>query len=84
MSGDGQFELVEDRANTRSGFELSLNLARHSSARSGEISIIRGCATIGEFQEQLNRVIDELQHHLLEAEKRFGDGPYGPRPLGLD
>ena len=84
MGDHSTFELVEDEAVTTSGFELRINVARFSSARPNEISITNGCATFGEFHEEAQRLIFELQDLISEAEKRFGSGDFGPTPLALE
>ena len=78
-----QFELVEDDAPTTSGFELRVNVARHTSAREGEITITTGCATFGEFDAEISRLIDELENVRTQAETRFAEGPFGPTPIDL-
>ncbi|MDA3858816.1 MAG: hypothetical protein PF480_11430 [Roseovarius sp.] len=83
MSNTYHFELVEDKAATSSGFELRINVAVHTGAREGEITITPGCPTFGELDAQVTRLINELEKLRVDAEKRFADGPHGPISLDL-
>lgn len=79
-----QFELVEDPALTTSGFELRVNVASFTSKREGEISITSGCATFGELDTQISRLVNELEQIRTYGETRFAEGPFGPSSLQLD
>ena len=84
MSEFSQFELVENESLTTSGFELRINVARHSSTKNGEVSITNGCATFGEFDTEVRRLIENLEQLLTDGETRFADGPFKPSPLNLN
>ena len=81
MADLDQFELVEDRGPLVSGFELRVNVAKYTSVRDGEVSITTGCATFGELDAEVTRLISELEKLRRAAEERFADGPFGPGPL---
>lgn len=83
MTSTYQFELVEEPAPTSSGFVLRVHVARWTSPEDGEISISPGCATFGEFDAQISRLIDGLERIRTEGETRFADGHFGPRSLNL-
>jgi len=81
MTNTYQFELVEDRAPTPSGFELRVNVAVNTPVSEGEITITPGCATFGEFDAQITRLIGELEKLRKGGKVRFADGSFGPRSL---